>query len=225
MIKLTSLFSLFLFALSLCNSVSAGVIIGGTRLVYDASKKEASIAIINQDKKPYLIQSWLENELETDSTKIPFIITPPLFRLNGDQENALRIVFKGMKMPEDRESMYWLNVKSIPSTEKTDSNELLISIKTQIKMFYRPAELAGNAAEAYKSLTVSQQGNHIIFTNPTPYYVSFYNIKVSGKEVENPGYISPKSSIKIPATLNNSGVIAWKSIGDFGNISEEMSSK
>jgi len=38
---------------------NAGVIIGGTRVVYDGNKKEASIDVNNPDKTPYLIQSWV----------------------------------------------------------------------------------------------------------------------------------------------------------------------
>lgn len=38
----------------------AGVVIGGTRVIFDGNKKEASIGINNPDKTPYLIQSWIE---------------------------------------------------------------------------------------------------------------------------------------------------------------------
>lgn len=38
----------------------AGVIIGGTRVIFDGNKKEASINVNNPDDMPYLIQSWIE---------------------------------------------------------------------------------------------------------------------------------------------------------------------
>lgn len=38
----------------------AGVVIGGTRVIFDGNKKEASISINNPDNTPYLIQSWIE---------------------------------------------------------------------------------------------------------------------------------------------------------------------
>lgn len=75
-------------------SVSAGVIIGGTRIIFDGTKKEASIGITNPDNVPYLIQSWIDVQDE-QSGKAPFIITPPLYRLDGGQKNLERIVMTG----------------------------------------------------------------------------------------------------------------------------------
>jgi P pilus assembly chaperone PapD len=56
------------------SAANAGVIIGGTRVVYDGNKKEASIDVNNPDKTPYLIQSWVET-LNGGAEKAPFIIT------------------------------------------------------------------------------------------------------------------------------------------------------
>lgn len=95
----------------------AGIVVGGTRLIYDGGKKESSIGVSNPDKIPYLIQSWVDLQ-EGDTSKTPFIITPPLFRLDGGQDNILRVVRAGGNLPTDRESLYWMNIKSIPSAEK-----------------------------------------------------------------------------------------------------------
>lgn len=38
----------------------AGVVVGGTRLIYDGNKKEASLSVSNPDSQPYLVQSWTE---------------------------------------------------------------------------------------------------------------------------------------------------------------------
>lgn len=120
------------------SAANAGVIIGGTRVVYDGNKKEASIDVNNPDKTPYLIQSWVET-LNGGAEKAPFIITPPLYRLDGGQQNIERVVVTG-NLPQDKESLYWLNIKAIPSAPKKD-NTLQIAIKTRIKLIYRPAGL------------------------------------------------------------------------------------
>ncbi len=44
------------------SEVNAGVIIGGTRVVYDGNKKESSVSVTNPDSSPYLIQSWVESQ-------------------------------------------------------------------------------------------------------------------------------------------------------------------
>ena len=128
--------------MTLWTPVRAGVVVGGTRLIYDGGKKESALNISNPDAMPYLIQSWVDAQ-EGDSAKAPFIITPPLFRLDGGQNNLLRVVRAGGNLPTDRESLYWLNVKAIPSVEKKE-NTLQIAIKTRIKLIYRPQGLTGN---------------------------------------------------------------------------------
>jgi len=68
------------FLLFMTTSVQAGIVIGGTRLIYEGNKKEASITINNPDKLPYLIQSWIDGELlsgQSKADKAPFIATPP----------------------------------------------------------------------------------------------------------------------------------------------------
>ena len=98
------------------SQASAGVIIGGTRVIFDGGKKEASISINNADEAPYLIQSWIEMP-EGNANKAPFIITPPLYRLNGGQQNIERILITG-SLPQDKESLFWRNIKAIPSATK-----------------------------------------------------------------------------------------------------------
>ncbi|NIB53745.1 fimbria/pilus periplasmic chaperone, partial [Enterobacter sp. 725m/11] len=78
----------------------AGVIIGGTRVIFDGGKKEASISVNNADTAPYLIQSWVDMP-EGNANKAPFIVTPPLYRLNGGQQNIERILLSG-SLPQDK---------------------------------------------------------------------------------------------------------------------------
>ena len=205
--------------ISITQYASAGVIVGGTRVIYNAAQKETSIAVRNPEKTtPYLMQSWVENASPTDSSKAPFIITPPLFRLDAGQENTLRIVRIGGQLPEDRESLFWLNIKSIPSSSKAETNQLQISVKTRIKLIYRPASLAANAPESYKRLTFSRQGNQLQVTNPTAYQIAFYSVKVGGVEIKEPGSITPFGTLSLPLPAGASGQVSWQTINDFGGI-------
>jgi len=205
--------------LSTVQFASAGVIVGGTRVIYNAAQKETSIAVRNPEKAtPYLMQSWVENASPSDTSKVPFIITPPLFRLDAGQENTLRIVRTGGQLPEDRESLYWLNIKSIPASSKADTNQLQISVKTRIKLIYRPASLVANAPDAYKKLTFSRQGNQLQVTNPTAYQIAFYRVIVGGVEIKEPGSITPYSTLSLPLPVGASGQVSWQTINDFGGI-------
>lgn len=209
---------------SLSQAAWAGVVVGGTRVVYDGARKEASISVDNPDKTtPYLIQSWVEDTTSGKAVPAPFIMTPPLFRLEVGQENVLRIIRTGGHLAEDQESVFWINIKSIPSTEKTDANTLQIAVKTRIKLFYRPAGLPGNSADAYKMLVFSRSGGQLKIENPTPYYVSFYRISIGDKELQEPGMVAPQSTLLLNVPAGISGAASWQSINDYGGISESAS--
>ncbi|AHG19274.1 long polar fimbrial chaperone LpfB [Chania multitudinisentens RB-25] len=199
--------------------VQAGIIIGGTRLIYDGAKKESSLSINNPDKVPYLIQSWVDTQ-DGDTSKAPFIITPPLFRLDAGQDNILRVVRAGGNLPENKESLYWLNIKSIPSAEKKD-NTLQIAVKTRIKLIYRPQGLPGNLDEAAKALTWQRSGNAVQVTNSSPYYITFFKIKVNGSQLKNATMVAPQSSARfeLPAG-SNGGALSWEIINDYGGTSK-----
>lgn len=198
----------------------ASITVGGTRLIYNASENEASLPVSNtQDGVPYLIQSWVELS-ENSEGQVPFIVTPPLFRLDAGHENTLRIIYTGeKKLPENRESVFWLNVKSIPSMTRSDENRLLIAVKTRMKLFYRPALLASElAGEAWEKLKFEPRGEHLLIINPTPFYVSLYSLKVGDKSISQPPMISPFSS----ETVAGSGKqVTWKAINDFGGVTTE----
>ncbi|CAM4298653.1 fimbrial biogenesis chaperone [Serratia silvae] len=199
--------------------VQAGVIIGGTRLIYDGGKKEASLGLSNPDKVPYLIQSWVDSPKGVAS-KAPFIITPPLFRLDGEQNNILRVVRVGGDLPNDKESLFWLNIKTIPSAEKK-ANTLQIAVKTSIKLIYRPRGLPGSMNEAAEALTWQRSGNALQVTNSSPYYIAFYKVKLNGREVKSATMVAPQSSrrFELPAGSATGGALSWEIINDYGGTS------
>ncbi|MBA7929699.1 molecular chaperone [Klebsiella sp. RHBSTW-00215] len=205
--------------LLLSTAAQAGIVMGGTRVVYQEGKREAAISVTNADThSPYLVQSWVENYVPENKSRVPFIVTPPLFRLDPEQQNVLRINYIGGNMPADRESVFWLNVKSIAPTQKDETNKLQVNIKSKFKIFYRPEGLAGEPADAWRKLTFKIEGNRLIAQNPTPYFVSFFVISVGGKEISEPGMIGPLTHKEWP--VNGSGVVKWRAINDFGGITD-----
>jgi P pilus assembly chaperone PapD len=204
--------------------VQAGVVVGGTRLIYDGGKKESALNINNPDAVPYLIQSWVDAQ-EGDSAKAPFIITPPLFRLDGGQNNLLRVVRAGGNLPTDRESLYWLNVKAIPSVEKKE-NTLQIAIKTRIKLIYRPQGLVGNLEEAAGKVTWRRNGDRLQVTNPSPYYLTFFNLKLNGRAITGNTMVAPQASASfpLPTASGTGGSLSWQIINDYGGTGQTFTS-
>ena len=198
----------------------ASITVGGTRLIYNGAENEASLPVSNsKDAVHYIIQSWIELS-ENSKEQVPFIVTPPLFRLDGGHENTLRVIYTGeTSLPENRESVFWLNVKSIPSMTRSDENRLLIAVKTRMKLFYRPAALASeNAGEAWTRLTFEPRGERLVINNPTPFYVSLYSLTVGNKTIAPPPMISPLSSVTVAGSGKQ---VAWKAINDFGGVTTE----
>lgn len=214
-----------LIILLFASTVHAGVVIGGTRVILNGEKKETSISVENPDKEPYLIQSWLENQ-QSGVDKIAFIVTPPLFRLDGNQENMLRIVKVGDDLPKDKESLYWMNIKSIPSTTQTGkSNTLQIAVKTRIKLIYRPAPLLRQVPEEVtQQLKWQRVGSELKLTNPTPYYMNFHYVRIGGREMKEVAYIAPMSSEMFALPVAGATSVSWKLINDYGGTGKEHQS-
>lgn len=204
---------------ALSAAAQAGIVTGGTRVIYQEGKREAAISVTNADThSPYLVQSWVENYRPNDKSRVPFIVTPPLFRLDPEQQNVLRINYIGGTLPADRESVFWLNVKSIAPSKKDEANKLQVNIKSKFKIFYRPDGLAGEPAEAWRKLKFKIEGSKLVAQNPTPYFVSFFVISVGAKEIPEPGMIGPLTYKEWP--INHSGVVKWRAINDFGGITD-----
>ncbi|MGU3525448.1 molecular chaperone [Enterobacteriaceae bacterium C23F] len=202
-----------------CSAASAGVVIGGTRVIYDGNKKEASLSVNNPDSTPYLIQSWVEVP-GNGAEKAPFIITPPLYRLDKGQQNVERILLAGA-LPQDKENLYWLNIKAIPSAPAKD-NTLQIAVKTRIKLIYRPAALKGQLPEEQAAkLTWQRSGNQIQVTNPTSLVINFNEITVNGKKLDDVSYVLPGSSARFTLPQGVSGgAVTFKVINDYGGTGE-----
>ncbi|ENE1421907.1 molecular chaperone [Salmonella enterica] len=202
---------------------SAGVVIGGTRVVYDGNKKETAISVDNPDGTPYLIQSWIETH-SGGAEKAPFVITPPLYRLNKGQKNVERILLVG-SVPQDKESLYWLNIKSIPSATPGE-NTLQIAVKTRIKLIYRPAALKGIVPEQLANkLSWQRSGNQIVVTNPTNYVMNFNEITVGGKKLDDASYVLPGSVARFNLPSGTSdGSVKFKIINDYGSAGETHTS-
>lgn len=220
----------FLSGLLFASASHAGVSIGGTRLIFPGDKKEVSLTVANSDKgSPVLIQSWVD-EGENSKVKAPFIVTPPLFRLDPGKENILRAVRTGGKLAEDRETLYWLNIKSIPSAKKSEvqSNVLQLAIKNRLKFIYRPNSVVGSPEENANKLIWKRIGNQIQATNPTPFYMNLSMLVIGGKtyspSLPEQTYIAPRSVrlYNIPSGTSNNNV-KWKVINDYGGAGEEFS--
>ncbi|RAP58148.1 molecular chaperone [Oleiagrimonas sp. MCCC 1A03011] len=186
-------------------TAQANVVIGGTRVVFSASQGETTLRLSNQGKQPALVEAWIdEGNLHStpNNTHAPFLITPPLFRMEAGKDQSLRILFTGQadSLPSDRESLFWLNVLEIPPKPKqaADKNILQFAVRSRLKLFYRPANLDGNPLKAPGKLiwkaSTDSQGVQLTVHNPTPYYITITKVSLKSGDTQ----VTAKSGMVAP---------------------------
>lgn len=204
---------------------SGGVQIGRTRIIYPSDKKEVELALINRDKDlPWLVQSWVDTG--DGKTRGPFIITPPLFRLDAQKEQSLRIAWTGAPLATDRESLLFLNVRTIPASEKgsEDKNVLRLIFKTRLKLFFRPAGLDGTPAQSCAGLTFRRTGNTLTATNAGAFYSVFDTLQLGDHRLDSLDMVAPKSTAQVALPTGVTGqTLSWRCITDYGNASASHS--
>lgn len=168
----------------------AGVTITGTRIIFPSSQNTVTVQLNNKEAKPALIQAWLDNGNPREipeANQIPFILTPPLVQIPAKKGQMIRLIAKDTSsLAKDRESLYWFNILDIPSTEQIsdeEKNKLQVSIRSRIKLFYRPNNLKMTQNQAFNSVQFNYNASNksVSVNNPSPYYLSFNSI------IFNPG--------------------------------------
>lgn len=210
----------------------AGVVITGTRVVFPSSKNEVTVALTNKGTQAALVQSWIDTGDPTElpqKINVPFAIIPPLIRMDANKGYSLRIIHTGGELPSDRESVFWLNVLSVPPKsgidDETSGQYLKVAFQTRIKLFFRPQNLKPSSDSAMEKLQWQKKGNGFSVINPTPYYISLLDVswRVSTEEFYlDGGMIAPFSSIDLSGGENkislNTHVLSYRVINDLGGV-------
>lgn len=224
---------LWLVGVLIYSSSYANVVITGTRIVYPAEKQSITVALNNKGDNPALVQSWIDKgnaDASPDQIKVPFVITPPIIRVEPKQGQSLRLTYTGEPLPSDRESVFYLNVLDIPpkpQEAKEGKNYLQIAIRHRLKLLFRPSNLPMNVEQSYQSLTwqfAYQAGKNVLTAhNPSPYYITFQEVKVEKNghqfEVDQPKMVAPFADVHfyIPKmTAGSPTKVKWKIINDYG---------
>lgn len=196
---------------------NAGVGLGATRVIYPADQKQVTLGVSNNDENgTFLIQSWVENEDGNKEGR--FIITPPLYLMQGKKENTLRIIDgTNQSLPKDRESLFWVNVKAIPSLDKSrqQENTLQLAITSRIKMFYRPAQLNIAPDKAPEQLRFKRSGTALTIINPTPYFITLSELNAGTRLLANT-MVSPMGSASVALPSDAGSAVSYRTINDYG---------
>ncbi|EMT6574478.1 fimbrial biogenesis chaperone [Providencia rettgeri] len=215
----------FIFSI---NSFANNIIVNGTRFIYPGDEKEITVQLSNTAERPAVAQAWLDtgNASETpDTIKTPFQITPPVSRVEakGGQNLRIKLMDKG-QIPQDRESLWWLNVLDIPPTVKGKDGEmqnvLQLAIRSRFKFFYRPVGL-GSRELAPEQLVIKTNGKNIAIENPTPFYITVTKISIDGKVglTDKTVLIEPKNQtlVELKQAIKSGSKVVVNNINDYGS--------
>jgi P pilus assembly chaperone PapD len=227
--------------LALClvtGAADASVVIAGTRVIFPAGEGEVTVRLTNQNATPALIEAWIDNgdaHSTPDKVSTPFLITPPLFRMEPARDQSLRILYTRSQqpLPTDRESVFWLNVLEIPPKPSTPQfqgkNYLQVAIRSRLKLFYRPAGLAGDPIKAASELSfraASTAGSGVLVVhNPTPYYITISQITLNAGAASHKvgtGMVAPLSDLRVTVSdlkqaPSAGSAIEYHCINDYGS--------
>ncbi|MDK1711725.1 fimbria/pilus periplasmic chaperone [Serratia marcescens] len=211
---------------------SYSVALGATRVIYTPESGASDVSVTNSNDYPMLVQSLVY--AEDRKSAAPFVVTPPLFRLDGHQTSRVRVIQTGGGMPADKETLQWLCVTGIPpenddawaknkegsvAVPKSATLDVKIKFSRCIKLLVRPSAIKSTPQDAAEGLVWQREGALLKVSNPSPYYVNLKTLSVGGKAIVQPGYLPPSGSHTYPLPAGAQGAVQWSYITDLGGDS------
>lgn len=185
----------------------------------------------NTNKDPYLIQSWivaadpqtgLPMDKNAQQQAVPFVITPPLHRLNAGERYRWRIQRVGNDgLQSDRESVFYVALKAIPTTEKQaqDKGEFVLSPVIYQKMLYRPAALEELRTDMVADkATFRREGNQLVVRNDSPLYMTFATLQIGEYQMPDSELyrmVAPFAEQRYPLPENAKGDVIWRLLNEY----------
>lgn len=228
-----------------------GIALESTRVIYPGSAKAGiTFSVTNRTPYVYLLQSrvlpWGMSEPSTAPSEderppvvvvqpdslpsTPFIVLPPLVRFAQHEKMTLRIRLIKNSLPTDRESIFNLALKAIPSQHKPLSggeeggSQMVLALQNNLKLFYRPEGLAEMSAEQRSAaLRFSLQGAQLTINNPTPYYVTLGRVNIGGEQFElgQQRMLAPFTTASYDV-VKRATTVSWRLINDRGEQTPEL---
>ncbi|HFH2546611.1 TPA: molecular chaperone [Klebsiella aerogenes] len=194
-------------------SAQAGIIASATRVIFNEGDTEKTLMLLNANSYPIVAQTWVDKgdvNVSPELSRAPFVPLPSVFSLQPSSLQGLRIVFTGTTLPEDRESVFWLNLYEIPPSQPNTpplTTRVTLAMNTQMKIFYRPKVLKGKEEQAAENIAFSLKktpgGILLSCINHSPFYLSFA------------GLLLKSGHRKYPIRIENDMMTAPFSIRDY----------
>lgn len=213
---------------SLAFNISAVVNAEKTRVVFNSGSQSESLSLVNSEKQPVVVQVWTDKGDPTvtpDKVQTPIVIDPPVFKMKpGEIRNLRLILLSSDNLPQDRESVFWLNIFQIPpntASQQTGARRLVLPLKIRMKVFVRPKGI-GELKETdvnkmqFEVVGIGAEKN-LIINNPTPWHITLAGLKLEKVDF-SPLMVEPYSKVTLPiaAGVMLSGRIVYEALNDLG---------
>ncbi|VEJ55496.1 fimbrial biogenesis chaperone [Pragia fontium] len=202
------------------------------RIVFlEKDKAGAFVELENGNASPFLIQSWivptdaqsgLPTEKNASAVNQPFVITPPLHRLESGERYRWRIQqVSKTGLTTDRESVFYVALKAIPATDKQSENkgEFVLSPIIYQKLLYRPTALETLRTDMVADqATFRREGEQLIVSNPSPLYMTFATLQVGNYTVADDELykmVPPFGEQRYSLPKNVTGNVMWRLLNEY----------
>ncbi|MGD8163222.1 fimbria/pilus periplasmic chaperone [Pantoea sp. FN0307] len=229
------LITAFVSLVFITQSAFAGMTISGTRIIFPGNTREKTVRTTNKGSVPLLAQVWVDDGGKNDdinSIKVPFTVTPPIYRVEPGKGQSVRLIYNGMSLPQDRESVFWFNLLEIPPENEAvkELDRLELAFRTRIKIFYRPSALKSGSIQEVEQLKweIISPARGIKVINPTPYYISFDSAYITSGSTKSslavdmiPPFGSKEMLVNSKASRSATiDSVTVRLISDYGSIAE-----
>ncbi|AOJ31475.1 phytochrome sensor protein [Burkholderia metallica] len=210
----------------------AALSVTGTRFVYPGDARALTIFARNGGDAPILVQAWLDDgdaNADPSRLRVPFVVVPPLARLDPGQPLSIRVQSVGGGFAADHESCYWINLLEVPPAAPAGDHALRIAYRLRMKLLVRPPGLDGDSDDAPNRLAWTHAGTgaaSIVALNPTPYYVTLTRILLNGERAVPANTavdVAPFGRAEIPIGMQagaGPGEIVFDAVDDGGATHE-----
>ena len=213
-----------------CTAFHASAVVNAekTRVVFNSGSIAESLSLVNSEKEPVVVQVWTDNgdpTVSPDQVHTPVVINPPVFKMKpGEIRNIRLLLVSAGSLPQDRESVYWLNIYQIPPNTETQhkgEKKIVLPLKIRMKVFVRPekiGELQENDAQKLQFSIDRESGNKtLLIQNPTPWHLTLSSLR-SGKTALPGVMVAPFTSerVDIPADKTLADKVEYDVINDNG---------
>lgn len=205
-------------------SVQAAVNINTTRVIFNHGETQRTVKLVNDGDYPVVVQSWVDDgapEKGPSQASAPFVVLPPVLKIQPGEQRELRIMTTGAGLADDRESLFWLNIYQIPPEKKFSATgeKVRLALRNQLKVLWRPKKIEVLTEKSINLLSFRYERGIIYAVNDSSWNITLADVS-SGDYSTSGIVVLPHSRSMIfnsapPEMLNNT--INFVVINDEGN--------